>query len=177
MDVQRGVVERFAGAGELQSRLARAVDTARGAAVPLIFVRVAFRAGHPEVSVNNRSFSALASQAGTRFTDDSEATQIHPAVGPLDGDLVVVKKRVSAFSGSDLEVLLRSLDVTHLVLTGIATSGVVLSTLREAADKDYRLPFWPTAASMSTRRCTGCSLRKCSPVRPRWSRSTSGPAV
>ena len=139
MDVQRGVVERFAGAGELQSRLARAVDTARGAAVPLIFVRVAFRAGHPEVSVNNRSFSALASQAGTRFTDDSEATQIHPAVGPLDGDLVVVKKRVSAFSGSDLEVLLRSLDVTHLVLTGIATSGVVLSTLREAADKDYRL--------------------------------------
>jgi nicotinamidase-related amidase len=51
----------------------------------------------------------------------------------------VVKKRVSAFSGSDLEVLLRSLDVTHLVLTGIATSGVVLSTLREAADKDYRL--------------------------------------
>ena len=52
---------------------------------------------------------------------------------------MVVKKRVSAFSGSDLEVLLRSLDVTHLVLTGIATSGVVLSTLREAADKDYRL--------------------------------------
>jgi len=51
----------------------------------------------------------------------------------------VVKKRVSAFSGSDLEVLLRSLDITHLVLTGIATSGVVLSTLREAADKDYRL--------------------------------------
>jgi nicotinamidase-related amidase len=139
MDVQRGVVERFSGAGELLSRLARALDTARGAAVPLIFVRVAFRAGHPEVSANNRSFSALASQAGTRFTEDSEPTQIHPAVRPQEGDLVVVKKRVSAFSGSDLEVLLRSLDVTHLVLTGIATSGVVLSTLREAADKDYRL--------------------------------------
>jgi nicotinamidase-related amidase len=54
-------------------------------------------------------------------------------------DPVVVKKRVSAFSGSDLEVLLRSSEITHLVLAGIATSGVVLSTLREAADKDYRL--------------------------------------
>jgi Isochorismatase family len=51
----------------------------------------------------------------------------------------VVKKRVRAFSGSDLEVLLRSMGVNHLVLTGIATSGAVLSTLREAADRDYEL--------------------------------------
>ncbi len=53
--------------------------------------------------------------------------------------MVVVKKRVSAFTGSDLEVVLRSLDVSSLVLTGIATSGVVLSTLRQAADLDYQL--------------------------------------
>ncbi len=52
---------------------------------------------------------------------------------------MVVKRRVSAFTGSDLEVVLRSLDSKHLVLTGVATSGVVLSTLREAADKDYRI--------------------------------------
>jgi nicotinamidase-related amidase len=68
-----------------------------------------------------------------------EATQIHPALGPRAEDPVVLKKRVSAFAGSDLEVLLRSLEITHLVLTGIATSGVVLSTLREAADRDYEL--------------------------------------
>jgi nicotinamidase-related amidase len=46
---------------------------------------------------------------------------------------------VSAFTGSDLEVVLRGGDVRHLVLAGISTSGVVHSTLREAADKDYRL--------------------------------------
>lgn len=45
----------------------------------------------------------------------------------------------SAFSGSDLELVLRSRGIGHLVLTGIATSGVVLSTLRQAADLDYRL--------------------------------------
>jgi nicotinamidase-related amidase len=44
---------------------------------------------------------------------------------------------VSAFSGSDLDVLLRGLDADTLVLSGIATSGVVLSTLRQAADLDY----------------------------------------
>jgi len=52
---------------------------------------------------------------------------------------VVTKKRVSAFTGSDLEVLLRANGIRHLVLCGIATSGVVLSTLREAADKDYQV--------------------------------------
>ena len=64
---------------------------------------------------------------------------IHPAVTPQPGDIEVLKKRVSAFAGSDLEVVLRSLDVGSLVLTGIATSGVVLSTLRQAADLDYDL--------------------------------------
>ena len=46
---------------------------------------------------------------------------------------------MSAFTGSDLQVVLRSIGAGTLVLTGIATSGVVLSTLRQAADLDYRL--------------------------------------
>ena len=61
------------------------------------------------------------------------------AVAPQPGDVVLIKKRVSAFSGSDLDVVLRSLGIESLVLTGIATSGVVLSTLREAADLDFIL--------------------------------------
>ena len=50
-----------------------------------------------------------------------------------------MKKRVSAFAGSDLAVVLRSQRIDTLVLAGIATSGVVLSTLREAADLDFGL--------------------------------------
>ena len=46
---------------------------------------------------------------------------------------------VEAARGSDLEVVLRAGGIDHLVLAGIATSGVVLSTLRQAADLDYRL--------------------------------------
>ena len=138
MDVQQGVVERLGQPGVLD-RLAEGLAAARNAGVPVIFVRVAFRPGFPEVSPTNRSFSALADTAGDRFGEDNPATQIHPAVAPRPGEPVVVKKRVSAFTGSDLAVLLRSMSVNELVLTGIATSGVVLSTLREAADRDYQL--------------------------------------
>jgi nicotinamidase-related amidase len=137
MDVQRGVVERFADDPSYLERLSRAVTAARTAGIPVVYVRVGFRPGHPEISARNRSFSAVAASGG--FAEGSPATEIHPAVAPRQGDLVVTKRRVSAFTGSDLGVVLRSLGAGTLVLTGIATSGVVLSTLRQAADLDYRL--------------------------------------
>ena len=55
------------------------------------------------------------------------------------GDVVVVKHRVSAFAGTDLEQILRAREIDTLILLGLATSGVVLSTLRHGADADYRL--------------------------------------
>lgn len=75
------------------------------------------------------------------MNNSSTATMINPlpSINLQENDLLVIKHRVSAFSGSDLEIILRSQNIKHLILTGIATSGVVLSTLREAADKDYQL--------------------------------------
>ncbi len=64
---------------------------------------------------------------------------IHPLTAPVEGDIIVTKRRVSAFTGTDLEIVLRSLGVGHLVLAGIITSGAVLSTMRQAADLDFEL--------------------------------------
>jgi nicotinamidase-related amidase len=139
MDVQQGIVDRVGGeeGEEYLSRLAAAVRAARGAGIRVIYVIIGFRTGYPEVSERNKSFAAI---AGTgRMADGDPGSAIHPAVAPAAGDVIVTKRRVSAFTGSDLEVVLRAADVDHLVLTGIATSGVVLSTLRQAADLDYRL--------------------------------------
>ncbi|GAA5196284.1 hydrolase [Rugosimonospora acidiphila] len=138
MDVQRDIVARFAEQdGGYLPRLARCVEVARGRNLPVIYVTVAFRAGYPEVSQRNRGFAAV---AGTgRMTIGDPATEIHPDVAPRSEDVIVTKRRVSAFAGSDLDVVLRSRDIDTMILTGIATSGVVLSTLRQAADLDYRL--------------------------------------
>ena len=137
MDVQNGIVARVPDSADaLLATLAGAIAAARAHGVPVIHVRVAFRAGGADISARNRAFSAIGAAASMGL--DDPATQVHPAVGP-DDDIVVVKKRVSAFTGSDLEGVLRSLGATSLVLTGIATSGVVLSTLRQAADLDYEL--------------------------------------
>lgn len=138
MDVQEGIVARYAQAGDYLERIQEAAKAARRASIPVIYVRVAFRSGFPEISPRNRSFATIKQQQGVWQTSMT-ATEIHPAIAPQPDDIVVTKRRVSAFSGSDLEVVLRAQGITHLVLCGIATSGVVLSTLREAADKDYQL--------------------------------------
>jgi nicotinamidase-related amidase len=137
MDVQNGIVQRFAEKSEVIAPFQRAVNAARQAGIPVIFVRVAFRDGYPEVSAMNKSFSTIAGRGSMTISDAS--TQIHDSVAPRPDEPVVTKLRVSAFSGSDLQVILCSRRIDTLVLTGIATSGVVLSTLREAADKDYGL--------------------------------------
>ena len=52
---------------------------------------------------------------------------------------MVTKHRVSAFAGTDLDMILRANNIETMVLTGIATSGVILSTTRHGADADYRI--------------------------------------
>ena len=137
MDFQRSIVERFDSASALDAAV-RAVGAARDRDVPVLFVRVAFRDGFPEIAGTNRAFSAL-KERGSSGTEQHEQTRIHPAFERRDDEPLVTKRRVSAFTGSDLDVLLRGLGARHLVLAGIATSGVVLSTLRQAADLDFEL--------------------------------------
>jgi nicotinamidase-related amidase len=137
MDFQRGVVDRLGDNGVLDAAR-KAVDHARSVGTTVIYVRVAFRPGYPEIAGSNSRFAAIAASEAD-FTEHAAATAIVDDFAPRADEPVVVKRRVSAFTGSDLEVLLRGRGVRSLVLAGISTSGVVLSTLREAADRDYEL--------------------------------------
>jgi nicotinamidase-related amidase len=137
MDIQTSILAMLPDSAGIIANVVKAIADARNRNIPVIFVIVGFRQGAPEVNMNNKSFGAgKAKYAGMNM---DEFLKVHPDVAPLPGEIIVTKRRVSAFTGSDLEVVLRALGKQHLVLTGIATSGVVLSTVREAADKDYRI--------------------------------------
>jgi len=137
MDMQIGIVSRFPENESLLLPFQKAVEAARRCGIPVIFVRLAFQPGYPDVSPHNKAFSALTGLGGMTFSDP--ATQIHESFQPQSDEIVIAKRRFSAFTGSDLEIILRSRQIDTLVLSGISTSGVVLSTLREAADKDFKL--------------------------------------
>lgn len=133
MDVQPGIVDRIKNIETYLAKVKEAVDRAHQMNIPVFLVVVGFREGTPEIHASNKMFSSI--KDGTRLGFINP----HPSLSPTADDIVITKRRVSAFSGSDLEVLLRAKNIDHLILAGIATGGVVLSTLREAADKDYRV--------------------------------------
>jgi nicotinamidase-related amidase len=138
MDFQTDIVAMVGADQEaLLSRTAKLIAGARQAGARVMYVVVGFRAGYPEVSPRNASFGAIRETG--RFADGAPGSEIHVAVAPKPGDVVVTKHRVSAFAGTDLEMVLRANGIEALVLAGLATSGVVLSTLRHAADADYRI--------------------------------------
>ena len=137
MDMQAGIIGILPNATDLLPKVAQAIASARENKIPVIYVTVGFRQGAPEVSTNNKGVAAAKERFAT--VNMAEFTKVHPDLAPQDGELTVMKRRLSAFSGSDLDLVLRAFGIQHMVLTGISTSGVVLSTLREATDKDYRL--------------------------------------
>jgi len=113
----------------------KVILAARQRKIPIIFLRVAFRTGHPEANLNNKLSAGIAKQGA--LLESSHGSEVHDQLKPEEGDIIITQKRLSAFTGTELEIILRSKGVNRIVLTGISTSGVVLSTLRHSADNDY----------------------------------------
>jgi nicotinamidase-related amidase len=125
--VDRQVVEKT-------QRLQRA---AREAGLFVCYCATVFRPGYVEISERNKTFRERKHSGQPAIGDPVQL--IHPAVLPAAGEVVVGKHRVNALYGTALDPILRANDIDTLIILGYATSGVVLSTTRYAADLDYRL--------------------------------------
>ncbi len=134
MDIQGPMVDGLANKEEYLQRIQLTIDAARANNIPVIYVVVGFRPTMPEFNPRSTGLRALRNSGSA----DALVNPI-PVLTLTETDVVVTRRRISAFTGSDLEIILRAKNIDHLVLTGISTSGVVLSTVREAVDKDYIL--------------------------------------
>ena len=112
-------------------------QAARAAGVLVCYSATVFRPGYIEVSERNKTFSERKRSGGPAINDPLQI--IHPQMQPAEGEPVIGKHRVNAMFGTDLTMILGARNVDTLILLGFATSGVVLSTTRYAADADYRL--------------------------------------
>jgi nicotinamidase-related amidase len=115
----------------------RLQGAAREAGLFVCYCATVFRPGYVEISERNKTFRERKHSGQPAVSDPVQL--IHPAVRPADGEVVVGKHRVNALYGTALDVILRANNIDTLIILGYATSGVVLSTTRYAADLDYRL--------------------------------------
>lgn len=124
-------------------RAAVALKAGRAAGLPVVFSKVKFREGYRDIADSNKAFALIK----TRNLIPPDASKLISTLQPGDDEIVVDKDRFCAFSGNDLKEVLRSGGIRHLVMAGVATSGVILSTFTLAADEDYSLTILSDACA------------------------------
>jgi maleamate amidohydrolase len=111
----------------------RLCDAARAKGVNVIFANLRFSPGYPEVSPSNRNGQGI-KRLGL-FLDDRTS----PELGQQADEPLVIAHRASVFFGTGLEERLSGRGIDSLIMVGIASTGVVLSSVAYASDADFRL--------------------------------------
>lgn len=138
VDCQPEALARIESVDKLLFRTNAAVDTVRRHRGHLAFVRLAFdQLDYRSIPSTNTKISKFAQNR--RFQNGTRGADFHPVLAIDEDDIVVRKTRLGVFSTTNLDERLTNLGITTLILAGVHTSGAVLSTVREAADRDYRL--------------------------------------
>jgi nicotinamidase-related amidase len=137
MDYQNGIIPMAPNPEELIAGARETIDLMRSHGVTIGYVRVGFADAREIGGAMGKRVGGAA--ALEHFHADHANTQIHADVAPEDNDIVVRKIRVGPFGSTDLHEQLQARGIDTLLLAGISTSGVVLSTVRDAHDRDYRL--------------------------------------
>ena len=140
-----GASGKLAGKGYLEfvtkhntlGNLAKEQAAVRTAGGNVIHVHLGFA---PDYSDHPTSSLLLGGARGAGILKlNTQSTEIVHEVAPHDGDIVLVKKRISAFYGTDLERKLRELNISKVLLAGVATDLAVQSAARDAHDRDFEV--------------------------------------
>ncbi|MEV7194181.1 cysteine hydrolase [Streptomyces sp. NPDC093510] len=135
-DIQQGITSGYPFARRVVPQLSELVPRARAAGVLIVFVHFAVRGNGADLPPDNALFKTF-HEAGDTFHEGSAGTEI--ALPVADEDVVVLKRRASAFAGTDLDLVLRARGVDTVAVAGVATSAMVAATCYDAADRDYRV--------------------------------------
>ncbi|CAJ0897396.1 1069_t:CDS:10 [Entrophospora sp. SA101] len=140
-DYQNDVIGMFHTTNVLNQFLARsknlfnAVHTAKQKKkLHCISIGLSFRPNYPEVSPNNRYFENYKNSG--RLVEGTKGAEFIDGLQPREHDIVIQRRRVDAFYNTDLQMILESLNIKHIILAGISTADVILSTSLSAADRD-----------------------------------------
>jgi nicotinamidase-related amidase len=135
-DLQRGITEHYGFARQVLPPLEELLPRVRAAGALVVHVHTAFRVNRADLPPGNALFASFF-EAGDTFHEGSPGIALDLPVH--SEDVVVRKRRTSAFVGTDLDLVLRARGVDTVVLAGVATSAMIAATAYDAADRGYRV--------------------------------------
>lgn len=133
--MSNGVMAKLIKDRNILPTIARVAAAGRSARIPVIHVRHAYRPDYLDAPQNTPILASM--KTNEILKDGTWGAEVHTDLTPHPTDVVITKTRVSSFYASPLEAILSAQGITHLVLTGIATDGVVEGTARDAVDRGY----------------------------------------
>lgn len=92
------------------------------------------------------------------------ATDFHDDMDVRNEDIIITKHRISALYGTNLEVILRSNDISEVIICGVSTNFVIESTVRELHDRDYEVTVIADACNAATQESHDTSLKNLSVI-------------
>lgn len=145
--IRLGFAEGDGGREAVLAAAERLLAGAREVGVPIVHVRIAFRADHADVLRNAPIWENVVRTGAV--VEGSWGAAFHDRLQPQPHEIVLRHGRINAFFGSALEETLRLWDVADLVLAGVATNSVVEHTARHAADMGFRVTVAADACAAS----------------------------
>jgi len=136
-------------------RLATLVQECRQSGVPVIFTRHVHT--NPEMDGGS-----MARWWRSLILEGTEESELIDKLQPQDGERVIVKCRYSAFAGTPLEMILRSLGVEDLIVGGVMTNLCCETTARDAFNRDFNVFFLGDGTASANQELHDSSLRNIS---------------
>jgi nicotinamidase-related amidase len=123
-------------------RLARLKQRARSASIPVIYVNDNFGQWHSNAA-KLLAYCVRPGCAGKSFVEQ---------VQPKEGDYCVLKPKHSAFYQTPLDVLLRHLGMSSLIVAGLTTNSCILCTAHDANMRDLKITVVADCCVAGTKR-------------------------
>jgi len=153
---ERGAIF-FHYATEIIPNVKRILGAARRAKMPVVFTAHAHEDPATDGGLTAQWWPEI--KRGESLIKGTRGVGILREIRPLDGDRVVWKQRYSAFYNTNLEVVLRGMGVTDLVITGVLTNVCCESTARDAFFRDFRVFFVADATATTEPELHAASLK------------------
>jgi len=114
------------------------LKASREKGILVVYVNASHRPGYPEITPKPSSLSSGIAKAGGMMRG-SWGAEVIDELKPQAEDIIIYNYSSSAFSYTELDLILRNKGITDLVLTGLVTNWVVESTARDATNRGYNI--------------------------------------
>ena len=128
----------------------RAVETARKKGIPVFFVKRIYRTDGSDVELTRHAAWVAGGRACGPATTGPNSAQAPEGLRPQPGDYTIIKPRWSAFFQTELDLILRRLDVRTVILTGTTTPNCVRTSCYDAISLEYNVVVLTDCCSSQT---------------------------